>query len=463
LFSLAFSAILEVMIDQLFSYLSDINTFFWGYVGFSLILGLGLYYSISSRFFQIRSLPSAARTFVHYLSKKHNSEDGIHPLRTFFASMGGMIGIGNIVGIVTAIELGGPGALLWVWISSLFGSIIKYSEVFLGFKYRVASQKSGFSGGPMYFLGKAFNSRIMPLVVAALLCLYGVEVYQFSVVTSAIETNWHIDRPIIVTLLMGLIFYAAVGGVNRVGKICSIIMPIFMATYTTMSLIVILLHLDILPSTILEVLQSAFTGHAAIGGFVGSTLLLAVQQGASSAAYAADIGIGTDSIIQSESSAKHPALQAQLSSLSVFIDCFICTLSMLLVLLTGVWKLLPAVEPSQYTQMALSSVFPGMNIFMPILFFILGYMTMISYFCVGLKCARFLSPKWGGKTYLLYAFSAFVFFSFFDQTKTRVVMSFVGGLLLTCNLIGVFRLRKEIHFAEPHEPTTIPVTEAVHG
>lgn len=452
------------MIDQLFAYLSNINTFFWGYIGFSLILGLGLFYSVKSRFFQLRSLPSACRTFLHYLFTKHEGEDGVHPLRTFFASMGGMIGIGNIVGIVTAIELGGPGALLWVWISALFGSIIKYSEVFLGFKYRIASQKKGFDGGPMYFLGKAFKSRFMPIVVALLLCLYGVEVYQFSVVTAALETNWHIDRTIIVVGLIGLIFYAAIGGVGRVGKICSIVMPIFMATYTIMSLTIISLNLDILPSMLMDVLQSAFTGHAAMGGFAGSTMLLAVQQGASSAAYAADIGIGTDSIIQSESSAKHPVVQAQLSCLSVFIDNFICTLSMLLVLLTGVWKFVPAVEPSQYTQMALATVFPGMEVFMPILFFILGYMTMISYFCVGLKCARFLSPRFGTKAYLIYALTAFVFFSFFDQTKTRVVMSFVGGLLLTCNLIGVFRLRKEIHFTTPHEPaTTTALPEIVNG
>lgn len=439
------------MIHTLFSYLSSVNTFFWGYIGFTLILSLGLFYTIKSRFFQIRSLPSSIRTFFQFLFTKHKGEPGIHPLRTFFASMGGMIGIGNIVGIVTAIELGGPGALLWVWISALFGSIIKYSEVFLGFKYRVASQKKGFHGGPMYFLGKAFKSRFMPVLVAILLCLYGVEIYQFSVITATIETNWHIDRTLVIGLLLGLIFYAGLGGVNRVGKICSVIMPIFMATYTLMSLWIIVNHIDILPSVLMDVFQSAFTGHAALGGFAGSTMLLAIQQGASSAAYAADIGIGTDSIIQSESSAKDPSVQARLACMGVFIDNFICTLSMLVVLLTGVWKLMPAAEPSQYTQMALGSVFPGMHIFMPILFFILGYMTIISYFCVGLKCARFLSPRWGVFGYVLYALIAFIFFSFFDQTKTRTVMSFVGGLLLTCNLIGVFRLRKEIEFKSAEE------------
>lgn len=431
--------------DTLFGYLSSINTFFWGYVGFSLILALGLFFSIKSRFFQIRSLPSSLSSFFHFLFTKHQGEPGIHPLRTFFASMGGMIGIGNIVGIVTAIELGGPGALLWVWISALFGSIIKYSEVFLGFKHRESHSK-GYYGGPMYVLKKAFRSRFMPLFVALLLCLYGVEIYQFSVITTTIEANWHLDRNLVITGLIGLIFYAGLGGVNRVGKICSVIMPLFMATYTLMSLWVIVIHLDILPSVLLDVVQSAFTGHAALGGFAGSTMLLAIQQGASSAAYAADIGIGTDSIIQSESSAKEPAVQARLACMGVFIDNFICTLSMLVVLLTGVWKFLPATSPSQYTQMALSTIFPGMHIFMPILFFILGYMTIISYFCVGLKCARFLSPRYGIYLYYFYALFAFLFFSFYDQTRTRLVMSFVGGLLLTCNLLGVFKMRKEIQF-----------------
>ncbi len=449
------------MIEILFSYFSSINTFFWGYLGFALILTLGLFYSIKSRFFQIRALPSSLRSFIQLLFTKHKGEEGLHPLRAFFASMGGMIGIGNIVGIVTAIEMGGPGALLWVWVSALFGSIIKYSEVFLGFKYRVASGQKGFHGGPMYFLGKAFKSRLMPFFVAFLLCIYGVEIYQFSVITSSIELNWHIDRNLIIGLFIALIFYAGIGGVNRVGKICSILMPIIMAIYTVMSLWIICLHMPELPSLLANVFSSAFTGHAAIGGFAGSTMLLAVQQGASSAAYSADIGIGTDSIIQSESSTKDPVVQARLASMGVFIDNFVCTLSMLVVLLTGVWKATPAVSPSQYTQMALSSIFPGMHLFMPLLFFVLGYMTIISYFCVGLKSARFLSPKWGAKSFIAYALFAFIFFSFFDQTKTRTIMSFVGGLLLTCNLIGVFRLRKEIRFVALEEP--VISEEPVHG
>ncbi|MEI6532157.1 MAG: sodium/alanine symporter protein, partial [Chlamydiota bacterium] len=160
-------------------------------------------------------------------------------------------------------------------------------------------------------------------------------------------------------------------------------------------------------------------------------------------------------------SAKDPVVQARLASMGVFIDNFVCTLSMLVVLLTGVWKVTPAIVPSQYTQMALGSVFPGMQLFMPLLFFVLGYMTIISYFCVGLKSARFLSPKWGAKSFIAYALFAFIFFSFFDQTKTRTIMSFVGGLLLTCNLIGVFRLRKEIRFVSVEEP--INTEEPVHG
>lgn len=431
------------MIEAIFTTLSHINTLYWGYIGFSLILGLGLFLSIKTRFFQLRSLPASFRTFFHFLFTKHGSE-GVHPLRAFFASVGGMIGIGNIVGIVTALELGGPGALFWVWISGLFGSIIKYCEVFLGVKYRVVSHKKGYDGGPMYFLGKAFKSRFIPFLVATLLCLYGVEIYQFSVVTAAVTTNWPINQPLVIALLIAIIFFAALGGVNRVGKICSVIVPIFMAIYTLMALTVIGLHLENLPSLLLQIVKSAFTGHAAVGGFAGATMLLAIQQGASSAAYAADIGIGTDSIIQSESSTRHPEKQASLACLGVFLDNFICTLSMLVVLITGVWQ--TATLPSQYTQMALSTVFPGMSIFMPILFFVLGYMTMISYFCVGLKCARFLHPQKGVPLYLIYAFVTLLVFSFVDQTKTRMMMQLVGGLLLTVNLIGVYKLRKEIHF-----------------
>lgn len=436
------------MLQQIFDTLTHLESFFWGYIGFSLIMLLGLYFSIKTRFFQIQAFPSIFKTFFHFLFQKEKSVGGgIHPLKAFFASVGGMIGIGSVVGIVTAIQIGGPGALFWVWVAALFGSLIKYSEVFLGLKHRVQRKDGGFDGGPMYFLAKAFKSKYVPIVIAALLCLYGIEIYQFSVITSTIETNWDVNHYVTVFTLLALVLYVSLGGVKRVAKLCGSVMPFFMLLYVIMSFWVIVNNLDLLPALLLTVVKSAFTGHAAVGGFIGSGALLAIQYGMARLSYSADLGIGYDSIIHSESSTTIAGKQARLAVFGVFLDCTMCSLSMLLVLLTGVWLSEEPIQASQLVQTALSGYFPLMNIFMPCFLLILGFTTIIAYACIGIKCAKFLHPRWGMPIYIAYGISAWIFFSFFEQSTALLVMSLAQGCLLSINLVGLFRLRKEVVFA----------------
>ncbi len=171
----------------------------------------------------------------------------------------------------------------------------------------------------MYFLREAFKSSWIPIFIATLLCIYGVEIYQFAVITDSISTNFGIDRFIIIPALLFLVLYAGMGGVSRIGKICSFIMPFFMILYTSMSLWVIFQEFSSLPEILKSVFTSAFTGHAAVGGFAGSSALLAIQHGISRAAYSSDIGIGYDSIIQSESNTVYPERQARLAILGVLL------------------------------------------------------------------------------------------------------------------------------------------------
>src|SRR4029077_19349955 len=138
--------------DSFFEFLTMADSFFWGYVAFMVIILLGCCLTFQARFFQIRAFPSIVKTFFYFLTKSASDARGVHPLRAFFASVGGMIGIGNVVGIVTAVQIGGPGALFWVWVAMLFGTIIKYSEIYLGLKHRVPNDRGGYDGGPIFFL-----------------------------------------------------------------------------------------------------------------------------------------------------------------------------------------------------------------------------------------------------------------------------------------------------------------------
>lgn len=440
------------MVHYFFYILHQLDSFFWGYIGFSIVMVLGLYLSVVTNFFQLRAFPSVLKTFVYFLFHSSSEKNGTHPLKVFFASVGGMIGIGNIVGIVTAVQFGGPGALFWVWIAALIGSLIKYSEIYLGLKFREANSHGGFDGGPMFFLKKAFSSKVLITVVCLLLCVYGVEPYQFAVICDSLSLNWGLDRHVVIATLLFLVLWAGNGGVKRIGSICAWIIPFFILLYVSMSLWVLLHYLDQIPQLIGQIVHSAFNGHAAVGGFAGSSIMLAIQNGMAAQAYSADIGTGYDSIIQSESKTAFPERQARLAVLGVSIDCMICTMSILLVLVTGVWHKVEIWEASQQVQAALSLHFPWMDIFMPLFLFILGYTTLISYFCMGLKCAKFLHPSLGTKLYFCYAIFVLVFFSFFDQTKALLLMRIAGGSLLVINLLGIFILRKYINFTLQEEP-----------
>lgn len=439
------------MIDALFHALTTLDGFFWGYVAFVLIMVLGSYLTIKNLFFQVRQVPSIGKTFFQLLRHSTPGERGVHPLRAFFASVGGMIGIGNVVGVVTAVQIGGPGALLWVWVTGMIGAIVKYSEIYLGLKYRVENSKGGFDGGPMYFLRAAFKNRFLPILVAFLLCIYGVEIYQFSVITESISVNWNINRFLVTGVLLVLVLYTGLGGVRRLGKICGYIMPFFMLTYLIMGLWILGHEATLVPSLLGEVFSSAFKGHAAVGGFAGSTVMMAIQHGMARSAYSADIGIGYDSIIQSESSTPYPERQARLAILGVLFDNLICTMSILLVLVTGIWKGDTLMSGSLLVQEALSRYFPYMNFFMPLFIAILGFTTTIAYFCVGIKCARYLLPRYGKIVYILYGTLCLSCSAFFCQSQALVIMSLAGSLLLIVNLLGIFALRHEISFRSPPE------------
>lgn len=439
------------MLNFFFDILKNIDSFFWGYVAFALIIILGSFLTFTNSFFQIRQIPSILKSFFLLIGKPSKEIRGVHPLKAFFASVGGMIGVGNIVGIATAVQMGGPGALFWVWVTGMIGAIVKYSEIYLGLKHRVENNEGGYDGGPMYFLKAAFKSRIIPIFVAILLCIYGVEIYQFSVVTDSVSSNWHINRYLVISVLLVAVLYTSIGGVRRIGKICSWIMPFFILTYLSMAFWILVVEAHALPAIFASVFKSAFTGHAAVGGFAGSTFILAIQHGISRAAYSSDIGIGYDSIIQSESSTLYPQKQARLAILGVFVDNLICTLSILMVLISGIWKADVAIDGSHLVQTALSAYFPYMDFFMPLFLSTVGFTTIIAFFCVGLKCARYLFPKRGYTFYVIYGALGLLASTFLRQTEALLIMSIAGALLLIINLIGIFILRKQISFVIPDE------------
>lgn len=427
-----------------FSVIELLERVLWDYAAIGLIFTAGAYLTLRSRFYQIRVL-FKAKTHISALISAGKEKAGIHPIQLYFASIGGMLGLGNLVSIMTTVTIGGPGSLVWLWITSFAGMIIKYSEIYLGIKYRVPHKKHGFDGGPMYYLEVAFNNKILPTIFCILLCIYGVEVFQFLTIADIIKDVADVSKETSILILLCLVLLSAIGGVKRLAAICSTLMPPFIITYLLIGLWIIIDHWSALPSILASVFSSAFTGHAAVGGFVGSTMILAAHHGVSRAVYSGDIGLGYDATVQSETKIPVPEEQARIAIFSLFSDAIICTTTILIVLCTGVWKI-DGMQLSEYLPLALSNYVPYVKIFTSLLFFVAGFVTITAYLVVGQKCAAFLSPKFGKRIYMAYAIFAFIFFSFYDQTQTMTVMSLSGAALVICNVLGILKLSKEVKF-----------------
>jgi AGCS family alanine or glycine:cation symporter len=439
-----------MIIDHIFQYLSLVDSLYWSYIGIYIVVLTGLYFSFKSKFYQLQVIGNIKKTVrnVHYSAK--DGEDGISPFRLYFASVGGMVGLGNVVAVITAILIGGPGALFWLWIAAICGMLIKYSEVYLGVKHRVKGANNTYHGGSIYYLREAFKKPYASIIAASLICVYGIEIFQFKIVTEDLTEVINNIVPVkqfyVMLGFLALVLYSSFGGVKRMANICSLLMPAFIIIYMISCLVVLISNYNLIPATLMLVLKSAFTGHAPLGGFAGSTMLIAAQQGIARAVYSGDIAVGYDSIIQSETKVVHPEKQASLAILSSFTDTIICTMSILIVLITGVWTEVPLNHVSEAVSTALSGYIPYIKIFMSALIFLAGYTTIIAYLTVGTKCASFLSPKYGRNIYVVIATIAFIMFSFIDSSKLYIIMSLTGGALVFINTLGIIRLRKEVKF-----------------
>ena len=433
--------------DTALSIIAYLNDFYWSYIGWALIAGSGLYLTIVSKGLQFRALFNFKQNIKNIYTEAENKDNnGFHPFKLYFASVGGMVGLGNIVVICTAIMIGGPGSIFWTILASLSGMLLKYSEIYLGVKYRIQNPDGSFTGGPMYFLQKAFKPKIFAYIFAFLLCLYGVEISSFLIIVDRIEHSFEFNRYTIIFCFLIIVIYSSIGGVRRLANICSIIMPIFMIGYIIFSVYVIICNAEMLPAFFKTVLVSAFVGHAPIGGFVGSTMILSAYLGISKSIYSGDIGIGYDSIMQSETTITKPEVQAILSIYAIFTDAIICILTNVMVGVTGAWYTLNDYEPSDIVAQLLSNYIPYSDFFMTLLLFFAGYTTIIAYLAAGTKCAQFISPKYGKILYLMYAIFAFIFFCNFSQTNLIIIMGLLSGLLVLLNVCGILKLRKDINF-----------------
>jgi len=431
---------------SLFSGLGFLEDTIWLYVGIPSLIIYGLYLSYKSNFLQIIKFPKILKTFYSFTACEEKSDRGVNPIHVFFAAVGGCVGIGNVIGVCSAVKIGGPGAVFWMWIAALCGMMVKYAEIFLSVKFREPDGKSDYIGGPVVFLKRIAGGEYISKIVAFLLCIYGVEIYLFRIVAFSVSTNWNFNYTMVVFFLLAMILGAMQGGLKLVGKVSAFVVPAFLVLFAGMSVWVFIQNWHLLPEVFATIFRSAFTTHAAVGGSAGSSMWLAMSYGVRRACYTGDIGIGYSGIIHAGSAEKNPAREATFGIMSIVLDTFIvCTLSVLLVLVTGAWS--SGVHEEQMVIFALSKYFPYVDRVWPLFIFLLGYSTLIAFFAAGKKSAHALSKKYGAPLFTLFGSIAFVLFSYVgNEDHCLTVMSLVCVCLLILNVYGMGKLSHHITY-----------------
>ena len=443
------------MLDAALHMIGSVEDFLWWYIGSPAVILLGLYLTFRSKGVQIRRFPAICKNFFSTLSQKgEGGSTSLHPIRAFFASIGGSLGIGNVVAVAAAVRIGGPGTIVWIWVTAIIGALIKYSEVYIGMSRRVTLQDGSRRGGPMIFLKEAFGSSWPATLFCLLLCLYSVEIYQFGVVASVTSQAVGVSRWTMAVILLAVVLLVERGGFRRIGLIASLLIPFAVAIYVCLGSYVLFVNADKLPTIIADIISSAFSARAAEGAFVGSTLLATISHGIRRGCYSSDIGVGYASIIHSASAATTPAKQASLLIFEVFVDTFfVCTMSVLLVLVTGTWT--EGGDSLLLIQDALGKYFPHMDLFMPFFLALLGYSVISTYFSTGMYTVRHVLPGWGTNLFYIYGVTAFLTFTFVDCSYACSMMSIVGACLLILNATAIWKLRDSISFSVA-QPKPVP-------
>lgn len=307
------------------------------YIIFPAMVFLGIYLSIKLRFVQISKL----KLSFSYLIKKEGGQGNITHYEAISAVLAGNLGTGNISGMAVAIATGGPGALVWMWVMSLFGSIIQYSSCLLGIKYRKKNEDGEYVGGPMYYLSSGAHMKKLASFFAIAAILAALMVGNFAQVNSITLPLKEMGLP---PLICGLILavltgFVILGGIRRFARLASSIVPIMALFYLGAALYILYNHKERVADAFTLMIQAAFKPQAVLGGGLGFTLLKAVASGFERGVFATDAGTGLAPILQASAQTKNPVVDAVVTLVAPFLVMVVCSLTGMVILVTDAWDL----------------------------------------------------------------------------------------------------------------------------
>ncbi|HUG98811.1 MAG TPA: sodium:alanine symporter family protein [Gammaproteobacteria bacterium] len=351
--------------EQFTAWLDVVSGFVWGpYCLIPLLLLTGLYLTIVLRGLQFRQLgPALHQALV--VRKEHGAEGDISHFAALMTAMAATVGTGNIVGVATAISLGGPGALFWMWVTGLVGMATKYSEALLSVKYRITNERGEQAGGPMYYLAEGVRWKPLGRTLGWLFALFtacaafGIgNMVQSNSVADAIGGAFGVPDWMTGAVIAVALGVVTLGGIRSIGSFTSIFVPAMIVVYVGACTIVLVFNVTAIPAAFALVFSDAFTGSSAAGGFLGATIAQAMRYGVARGIFSNESGLGSAGIAAAAAKTQEPVRQALVSMTQTFIDTLVvCTFTGIAIIASGVWS--SGVNGAALTQLAFGTALPG--------------------------------------------------------------------------------------------------------
>lgn len=424
--------------EKLLGIMNTISGYIWGPPLLILLVGTGIYLTVRIGFLQLRLLPYSLK-LAFSKSQDKKSEGDISHFQALMTALAATVGTGNIVGVATAVLMGGPGAVFWMWLSAFFGMATKYAEAVLAVKYRVQDPDGEMSGGPMYYLERGLNQKWLGILFALFgaVAAFGIgNLVQANAVAGVVKNTFNVS-PFITGIVL-LIFTALVllGGIKSIGKVTAFFVPIMAAFYLIAGLVILLTNLGGIPAALGLIFSDAFTGEAVAGGAIGAVIRYGVARGV----FSNEAGLGSAPIAAAAAKTDMPARQALVSMTQVFIDTIlICSITGITIVMAGQYD--QGLEGSELTTVSFESFLGPAGSYvvaLGLLFF--ASSTIIGWSYYGEKCFSYLFSKKVVKYYRL----VFVLAVFIGAvTSLELVWTFadiMNGLMAFPNLVGIIGL-----------------------
>ena len=423
--------------------ITSINDFLWTYILLVALLGCGVWFTWRTRFVQFRMVVEMIRLLGDSAKKFDHSKRHISSFQAFTVSLASRVGTGNLAGVATAIAFGGPGAVFWMWVIALFGAATAFVESTLAQLYKRPHTDS-FIGGPAYYISKGMHNRWMAALFAVLITItfaLSNNSVQSNTICSAMETAFGMNPTTVGVVLSIITLFVVFGGIQRVAKVSSIVVPIMAVGYLIISIVVVIMNINLVPHVFRVIVENAFGIGPVTGGGLGMTIIYGVKRGL----FSNEAGEGSAPNAAATAAVTHPVKQGLIQALGVFTDTLlVCSCTAFIILISGLYEV-EGLNGIALTQNALESEIGSSGpVFIAVAIFLFAYSSIIGNYYYGEANVRYLSNKrWVLTIFRILSGGVMVMFGAMATLETVWnIVDICMALLTACNLVAIVTLGK---------------------